>query len=46
VNEAWQYQLTEKHQVALVHAVSGLHVHLQVAQGDTTHRRTPAVTEA
>jgi hypothetical protein len=39
VNGAWRYQPEERYQVALVHSVNALHVHLQVARGDTTRRR-------
>jgi len=39
VNERWRYQQSEQHQVALFHAVSGPHVHLQVRpQGETVRR--------
>jgi hypothetical protein len=40
VNEAWRYHPEERYQVALLHDVAGLHVHLQVARENLTARRT------
>jgi hypothetical protein len=40
VNATWRYHAADEKQVALVHDVSGLHVHLQVRSGDETVRRT------
>jgi hypothetical protein len=40
INRRWQYQATEEHQVALYHAVSGPHIHLQVREQQETSPRT------
>lgn len=39
VNSTWRYHAADQKQVALVHDVAGLHVHLQVRPGDETVRR-------
>lgn len=40
VNQRWQYQESDAHQVALYHSVSGPHVHLQVRPSNETKRRS------
>lgn len=39
VNRRWRYQESEEHQVAIYHAVSGPHVHLQCRPGNETGER-------
>jgi hypothetical protein len=46
INGAWRYQKSEAHQVAVLHDISGLHLHLQVRQGDETQRRREGVGPA
>lgn len=40
INASWRYNTADDKQVALLHSVSGLHLHLQVRPGDETKRRT------
>ena len=42
LNERWRYQETEAHQVALYHAVDGVHIHLQCRADNETVRRVIA----
>jgi len=42
INSSWRYQDSEAHQVALYHAVAGVHIHLQCRPGNETVRRVPA----
>lgn len=43
VNKKWRYQESEAHQVALYHAVSGPHIHLQVRPEQETIEREQVV---
>lgn len=42
INAIWQYNAADDKQVALVHSVSGVHLHLQVRPDAETRRRTVA----